>query len=72
VYRWIQEAKAQGRKQPGQSRSKADAPPTAKSQDRIAARKEAVEAFLKSGSSHQDFAKAWGVSKGSLARWCQI
>ena len=36
------------------------------------ARKEAVEAFLKSGASYEDFAKIWGVSSKSLRKWRKI
>ena len=74
VYRWIQEAKEkkEAKAAGGGKRSKADAPPSAKGQDRIAARKEAVEAYLKSGMTFKEFAKVWGVSHNSLAQWCKV
>ena len=54
------------------SRPKADGPTSGKVQERFAARKEAVEAFLKSGSTVKEFSKVWGVSHNSLARWCKV
>jgi transposase InsO family protein len=73
VYRWKQEAQEKkAGKAPGVGRSKIDGASSTASQDRVAARKEAVEAYLKSGSTFKDFAKVWGVSHGSLARWCRI
>jgi transposase InsO family protein/transposase-like protein len=73
VYRWKQEA--QGKKAgtaPEVDRSKADGTLSKANQDRITARKEAVEAFLKSGSTVKDFSKVWGVSHNSLALWLRI
>jgi transposase InsO family protein/transposase-like protein len=71
VYRWKQEAKEK-KASKSTSRSKDDGPASGKGQDRFAARKEAVEAYLKSGSKLKDFAKVWGVSANSLATWCKI
>ena len=73
VYRWQAEAKEKkAAKSAGGKRSNADAGPSAKVQDRIAARKEAVEAYLKSGSTIKEFARVWGVSAPSLARWRKV
>ena len=73
VYRWKQEAREKkDGKSPGVGRSRTGGSARPSSQDRIAARKEAVEAYLKSGSTFKDFAKVWGVSHNSLARWCRI
>ena len=73
VYRWQAEAKEKKvAKAQGGKRSKADGAVRGSGQDRIAARKEAVEAYLKSGSTFKDFAKVWGVSHNSLAQWCKV
>ncbi len=70
VYRWIKEAaekkasKAQG----------LDGQPKAKGKGSNAPekRKEAVEAYLKSGATYGEFAKIWGVSSKSLSKWHKV
>lgn len=73
VYRWLKEAKEKkAGKADSVARPKVDGPSSGKVQERFFARKNAVEAFLKSGSTLKEFSKVWGVSHNSLARWCKI
>ena len=73
VYRWMKEAKEKKADRSASApRSKADGFSSGKVSERFAARKEAVEAFLKSGSTVKEFSKVWGVSHNSLARWCVV
>jgi transposase InsO family protein/transposase-like protein len=73
VYRWLKEAKEKKAGKAGPApRPKIDGPTSGKVQERFVARKEAVEAFLKSGSTLKEFSKVWGVSHNSLARWCKV
>lgn len=39
---------------------------------KIDQRKQAIDAFIKSGLSQKDFAKTWGVSESTLNRWHSI
>jgi len=72
VYRWIKAGRAEGASRKRKSKGgnplegKAGAKPSPE------ARKEAVEAFLKSGAGYEDFAKIWGVSSKSLRKWRKI
>lgn len=38
----------------------------------IEARKQAIEAYLKSGLTQDEFSRTWGVSAGTLNRWIKI
>jgi transposase InsO family protein len=72
VYRWIKSEKEKKGDRNASRLSSQDESKELKGLGQIAARKEAVEAFLKSGSTYQEFAKVWGVSATSISTWHKI
>lgn len=74
VYRWIHEAKEKKtskQSEPAKSQ-RGGAAPGSRGEHGPEMRKEAVEAYLKSGATYGDFAKIWGVSSKSLSKWHKV
>lgn len=72
VYRWVKEATDESAGKKPASKSLGGDAQKVRSANSPARRKEAVEAYLKSGRTFGEFAKIWGVSSKSLGKWCKI
>jgi transposase InsO family protein len=73
VYRWIKEGvDGSPGKAPASKRQGHGTQVKARGSNSPERRKEAVEAYLKSGRTFGEFAKIWGVSSKSLSKWCRI
>jgi transposase InsO family protein/transposase-like protein len=68
IYRWLRESKQQRKKAPAR---KPAAPVTRKKSGPYAPerRRQAVEAYLKSGMTVKEFGKVWGVGSKTLPLW---
>jgi transposase InsO family protein len=72
VYRWMKEGREKKTLPSKRGRQKDDGPVLSKNKHSPESRRQAVEAYLKSGTSYKEFAKVWGVSSNSLSKWCKI